>query len=93
MALLGVERLKGARGGLLGTGRWDGVKTLPGGLRAFASQAPWGTPGASPLRCPRLTHTLGARLNDGPAGGGAQHPRIGQSGARRLGGGEIISGQ
>lgn len=29
----------------------------------------------------------------GPAGSGAQHPRTGQSGVRRPGGGEIISGQ
>lgn len=37
MALLRVARLKGGRGGLLGTGWWKGVKTLIWDLRFFAS--------------------------------------------------------
>lgn len=77
----------------MGAGWGLGVKTLTGGLCAFCSGTPWGTPAALPLHSPGLTHTLRARLNDGPAGSGAQHPRTGQSGARRRGGGEIISGQ
>jgi hypothetical protein len=93
MALLGVGIPKGARGGLLGTGWWEGVETLTRGLHAPAFRVSWEMPGASPLRSPSLTHTLGARLNDGPAGCGAQHPRTGQSGVHRPGGGEIIFGQ
>lgn len=55
MALLGVGMPKGA-GEVAGPRLWGGVKTLTGGLRASASRAPWETPGASPLRSPKLTH-------------------------------------
>lgn len=37
MVLLEIARLEKLEGALLGSGWWEGVKILTGGLRAFAS--------------------------------------------------------
>lgn len=72
--------------GLLGSLWGQRVMTVTGwgrGSTRFGHPGSWRGGRAHHL-CAPASHTLRARRNDGPAGG-AQHPRAGQSGARRPG--------